>query len=217
VKVQSDRPQAGSVAEGGGNASLGVEGGEGVVTGGCCVVAEVGAGQGAHREVGSEGFEAKHRAVAEIGEPVGPIQAIPSLHYGGEGNTWGTWTQQGVCGRRGGKALCVTPGDLVRSRSTEWGSWAYKPRGEVAGDVVREVGVTRGTAEPRNNRNLGIAAFERRRPGGSKGAGFGEGVTVDMANRACIERVGGFGLMVAEAMTEPGQPRILSVTWRGVG
>jgi hypothetical protein len=25
-----------------------------------------GAGQGAHREVGSEGFEAKHRAVADV-------------------------------------------------------------------------------------------------------------------------------------------------------
>ena len=86
-----------------------------------------GAGQGAHREVGSGGFEAKHRAVADIGEPVGLIQMMPSPHYGGEGNTWGIWAQQGVCGRRGGKVLCVTPGDLVWSRSTESGSWAYKP------------------------------------------------------------------------------------------
>ena len=77
-----------------------------------------GAGQGAHREVGSEGFEANRRAVAEIGEPVGQIQVIPSLHYGGEGSTWGAWTQQGVCGRHGGKGACVTPGGLVRSRST---------------------------------------------------------------------------------------------------
>jgi hypothetical protein len=45
------------------------------------------AGQGAHREVGSEGFAAKRRAVAEQGEPVGQIQAAPSRHYGGEGNT----------------------------------------------------------------------------------------------------------------------------------
>src|SRR3979411_716394 len=67
------------------------------------VVLSGGAGQGACREVGSEGFEAKHRAVAENGEPVGPIQVMPSLHYGGEGNTWGAWAQQGVCGRRGGK------------------------------------------------------------------------------------------------------------------
>ena len=217
MKVQPDRPQAGSVAEGGGNASLGVDGRWGVVAVGCHVVLSVAAGQGAHREVGSEGFEAKHRAVAEIGEPVGPIQAIPSPHYGGEGNTWGTWTQQGVCGRRGGKALCVTPGDLVRSRSTELGSWAYKPRGEVAGDAVREVGVTHGTAEPRNNRNLGIVASKRRRLGGSKGAGLGKGSRWKWRADACIERVGGHGLMVAEAMTEPGQPRILSMTWRGVG
>jgi hypothetical protein len=128
----------------------------------CWVVPTSGAGQGAHREVGSEGFEAKHRAVAEIGEPVGPIQMMPSLHYGGEGNTWGIWAQQGVCGRRGGKVLCVTPGDLVWSRSTETGSWAYKPRGEIAGDAVREVGVIRGTDEPRNNRNLGTVVVVRR-------------------------------------------------------
>lgn len=159
MKVQSDRLQAGSVAEGGGNASLGAVERRGVVAVGCRIWLIGGAGQGAHREVGSEGFEVKHRAVAEIGEPVGPIQVMPSLHYGGEGNTWGTWAQQGVCGRRGGKVLCVTPGDLVWSRLTELGSWAYKPRGEIAGDAVREVGVTHGTGEPRNNRNLGIVAL----------------------------------------------------------
>jgi hypothetical protein len=129
VKVQSDRPQAGSVAEGGGNASLGVAERRGAVAVGCRVWLFGGAGQGACREVGSEGFEAKHRAVAEDGEPVGPIQVMPSLHYGGEGNTWGAWAQQGVCGRRGGKVLCVTPGGLVRSHSTEW----------VAGRISREV------------------------------------------------------------------------------
>jgi hypothetical protein len=120
VKVQSDRPQAGSVAEGGGNASLGAVERRGVVAVGCRIWLIGGAGQGAHCEVGSEGFEAKHRAVAESGEPVGQIQVMPSLHYGGEGNTWGTWAQQGVCGRRGGKVLCVTPGGLVWSHSTEW-------------------------------------------------------------------------------------------------
>src|SRR5437660_10600981 len=140
---------------------------------GCCVGLTGGAGQGAHREVGSEGFEAKHRAVADIGEPVGPVQMMPSLHYGGEGNTWGIWTQQGVCGRRGGKALCVTPGGLVRSRSTETGSWAYKPRGEIAGDAVREVGVVRGTGEPRNNRNLGTVVWVRRRAATQKASTWG--------------------------------------------
>jgi hypothetical protein len=142
---------------------------------GCRVVLSGGAGQGAHREVGSEGFEAKHRAVADIGEPVGPIQVMPSLHYGGEGNTWGIWTQQGVCGRRGGKVLCVTPGGLVRSYSTEWGSWAYKPKGEVASDAVREVGVVHGTAEPRNNRNLGTVVLMRRRAVTHKGTDPGKG------------------------------------------
>jgi hypothetical protein len=102
VKVQSDRPQAGSVAEGGGNASLGAAERRGAVAVGCRVWLIGGAGQGACREVGSEGFEAKHRAVAENGEPVGPIQVMPSLHYGGEGNTWGAWAQQGVCGPREG-------------------------------------------------------------------------------------------------------------------
>src|SRR5262249_47710497 len=115
------------------------------------------AGQGAHREVGSEGFEANRRAVAEVvGEPVGQIQVIPSLHYGGEGSSWGAWTQQGVCGRRGGKATRVTPGGLARSRSTGLGTWAYKPSGEVAGDVVREVGVTHGTQEPGQSKSPGI-------------------------------------------------------------
>jgi hypothetical protein len=145
------------------------------VVDGCHFVLADGAGQGARREVGSEGFEAKHRAVAEIGEPVGPIQVMPSLHYGGEGNTWGTWAQQGVCGRRGGKVLCVTPGDLAWSRSTELGSWAYKPGGEIAGDAVREVGVTRGTYEPGNNRNPGTAVLVRRRAVTQKAPAWGRG------------------------------------------
>src|SRR4051794_31508622 len=114
------------------------------------------AGQGAHREVGSEGFEANRRAVAEIGEPVGQIQVMPSLHYGGEGSTWDAWAQQGVCGRHGGKGARVTPGGLVRSRSTGLGTWAYKPRGEVARNAVREVGVTHGTHEPGKSKSLGI-------------------------------------------------------------
>ncbi len=121
----------------------------------CCLRLEC-AGQGAHREVGSEGFEAKRRAVAEDGEPVGQIQVIPGLRYGGEGSTWGAWTQQGVCGRHGGKAARVTPGGLVWSRPTGLGTWAYKPFGEVAGDAVREVGVIHGTQEPGQNKSLGI-------------------------------------------------------------
>ena len=108
MKVQSDRPQAGSVAEGGGNASLGVVGRHGTV--GVMVVRRLGlidgAGQGACREVGSEWFEAKHRTVADIGEPVGPIQVMLGLHYGGEGNTWGIWIQQSLYGEYGWSIFC---------------------------------------------------------------------------------------------------------------
>src|SRR5215212_2406672 len=88
---------------------------------------------------------------------------------------WGAWAQQGVCGRRGGEVLCVTPGGLVWSHSTELGSWAYKPRGEIAGDVVREVGVAHGTAEPWNNRNLGIVVCVRRRAVTQKASTWGRG------------------------------------------
>jgi len=159
------------------------------------------AGQGAHREVGSEGFEAKRRAVAEQGEPVGQIQGKPSLHYGGEGNTWSPWAQQGVCGRHGGEGACVTPGDLVRSRPTGLGTWAYKPRGEVAGDAVREVGVTHGTHELRSNTSLGTAL----KSGGAvtqKASSRGKGSRWIWRTMRVSGRVGESGLMVAAAMTE---------------
>ncbi|MGH7743622.1 MAG: hypothetical protein ACREQ5_02200, partial [Candidatus Dormibacteria bacterium] len=42
-------------------------------------------------------------SLADGGEPVGPIQVMPSPHYGGEGNTWGTWAQQGG----GGTGVCL--------------------------------------------------------------------------------------------------------------
>ena len=56
---------------------------------GTAVSEEACAGQGAHREVGSEGSAANRRAAAEQGEPVGHVQRQLSLHYRGEGNTWG--------------------------------------------------------------------------------------------------------------------------------
>jgi hypothetical protein len=61
------------------------------------------AGQGAHREVGSEGFAANRRAVADEGDPVGQIQRQPSLHYGGEGNTWGAGHNKVCAGGTAGK------------------------------------------------------------------------------------------------------------------
>lgn len=49
----------------------------------------------------------------------------------------------------------MTPGGLARFRSTGSGTWAYKPHGENAGDVVREVGVIHGTREPRQSKSPG--------------------------------------------------------------
>ena len=60
---------------------------------------------------------------------------------------------------------------------TGTGTWSHKPMGEVDGDAVREVGVTRGTHEPGHHINPGIASNERRRVGDPKGVGQGEGVT----------------------------------------
>ena len=114
-----------------------------------------GAGQGAHREVGSEGFEAKHRAVAEIGEPVGPIQVMPSLHYGGEGSTWGPGHNKVCAGGTVGKYTALPREISYGPARRGWVAGRISRRGEVVGDAVREVGVTRGTQEPRNNRSLG--------------------------------------------------------------
>jgi len=168
------------------------------------------AGQGAHREVGSEGFAANHRAVAEQGEPVGqnPGETEPAV-----------W-------RRRKYLECLDASRCVRAarweRNTRYpgrsrtvplltgtGTWAYKPKGEVAGDAVREVGVTRGTHEPRNNRNLGTVSSEGRRAGDPIGVSQGEGVTSGdgEAGLQAGEYVKG-GLMVAAAMTETPEPRI---------
>jgi len=137
------------------------------------------AGQGAHREVGSEGFAANHRAVAEQGEPVGQIpgESEPALwrrskyleHLGASRCVRAARWERNM--RYPGRSRTVPP-------RRGMGTWAYKPKGEVAGKVVREVGVTRGTQEPGNNRNPGTASSERRRAGDSKGVGQGEGVTL---------------------------------------
>lgn len=172
LKSSRTAPQAGSVAKGGGNASpgTGLSDGKEVMQ----VLQEDCAGQGAHRKARSEGFAANRRAVAEQGEPVGQIQVLPSRHYDGEGNTWGAWAQ-GVCGRHGGEGTRVTSGDLAWSCSTEQEIWAYKPQREVAGDAVREVGVTSGTQEPRPNTSLGIVVSERRRAVTQKAPTRGKG------------------------------------------
>lgn len=162
------------------------------------------AGQGAHREVGSEGFAANHRAVAEYGEPVGqsPGDTEPAL-------------------RRRRKYLeclgaprCVRAARWERSRRypgrsrnlpdlTGSGTWAYKPTGEVAGDGLREVGVTSGTREPGKNKSPGTALVVGRRAVTQKAPTRGKG-----SRREMVIRVGErasrrlSGLMVAAAMTE---------------
>jgi hypothetical protein len=142
------------------------------------VLASSQAGQGAHREVGSEGYAANHRAVAESGEPVGQNP--------GETRA-GTTAAKEILGAPGCIKVCAG-GTVAQEHAlprevsyglilTGMGTWAYKPAGEVAGDAVREVGVTRGTQEPGNTRTPGIASSERRRADDPKGVGQGEGVT----------------------------------------
>ena len=162
------------------------------------------AGQGAHREVGSEGFAANHRAVAEQGEPVGqsPGETEPAL-------------------RRRRKYLeCLGASRCVRAarwdRSMRYpgrsrtvpcptgpGTWAYKPRGEVAGDAVREVGVASGTHEPGKSKSPGTVFSVTRRAVTQKAPTRGKGPRREMAIRVgdrASRRPS--GLMVAAAMTE---------------
>jgi len=74
-------------------------------------------GQGVHREVESEGFAEKYRAVIEGATPLmnrsAKGGARSSLHYGGEGVLIHP-PYQGVCGRHGTEDLDVTPGGLIR-------------------------------------------------------------------------------------------------------
>ena len=115
------------------------------------------AGQGAHREVGSEGFEANRRAVAELSANRSArsrryraciTEAKEVLGEPGRNKVFagGTAGKQHALPRE----ISYGPG------LTGLGTWAYKPRGEVDGDAVREVGVTHGTQEPGQNKSPGI-------------------------------------------------------------
>ena len=115
------------------------------------------AGQGAHREVGSEGFAAKRRAVAELTANRSArsrryraciTEAKEVLGEPGRNRVFagGTAGKQHALPRE----ISYGPGP------TGPGTWAYKPSGEVAGDVVREVGVTHGTQEPGKSKSPGI-------------------------------------------------------------
>jgi len=137
------------------------------------------AGQGAHREVGSEGFEANRRAVAELSANRSArsrryractMEAKEVLGEPGRNKVFagGTVGKQHALPRE----ISYDPG------LTGLGTWAYKPQGEIAGDVVREVGVIHGTQEPGQNKASGSSPCgtagrrpKRRCPGGSGHAG----------------------------------------------
>jgi hypothetical protein len=73
-------------------------------------------GQGVHREVESERFEEKHRAVIKeesVMNRSAKDGARSSLHYGDEGTLIHP-SYQGVCELRGVEDQCVTPGGLIR-------------------------------------------------------------------------------------------------------
>jgi hypothetical protein len=73
-------------------------------------------GQGVHREVESEGFAEKYRAVVEGATPrtnrSAKGGARSSRHYGGEGVSIHP-PHQGVCERHGTEDQRVTPGGLI--------------------------------------------------------------------------------------------------------
>jgi hypothetical protein len=162
------------------------------------------AGQGAHREVGSEGFAAKHRAVAEQGEPVGQIpgETEPALwrrrkyleHLGASRCVRAARCERGM--RYPGRSRSLL-------RPTGPGTWAYKPEGEVAGDGLREVGVASGTHEPGKSKSPGTVPAEGRRAATQKAPTRGKGPRREVATQAggqASRRTS--GLMVAAAMTE---------------
>lgn len=114
------------------------------------------AGQGAHREVGSEGFEANCRAVAKLMAN----RSARSRRY--RACTTGAKEVLGEPGRNkvfaggtAGKQHALPREISYGPGPTGLGTWAYKPSGEVAGDAVREVGVAHGTREPGKSKSPG--------------------------------------------------------------
>ncbi len=112
-------------------------------------VIETPGGQGVHREVESEGFEEKYRAVIEGATPLmnrsakGGAKVEPALlrrrrfliHP----------PHQGVCGRHGTEDLDVTPGGLVLVPGWRRDKRPYKPQGEVGSEAGRVVGQPHST------------------------------------------------------------------------
>ena len=81
-------------------------------------------GQGAHREVGSEGLAENHRVVIEGShpddEPVGQRWGMVEPALWRRRRQGSTPSYHGVCGRHGGEEARVTQGDLVSSKRQVW-------------------------------------------------------------------------------------------------
>src|SRR5262249_53813088 len=133
-----------------------------------------------------EGFAVNHRAVAEQGEPVGQNP--------GE-NRAGTMAAKEILGAPGCIKVCAggtvaqehaLPREVSYGPSpTGMGTWAYKPEGEVAGDAVREVGVTRGTRTREQHETLGPSPARDGGPATQKASVRGKESRREMVNWAC--------------------------------
>jgi hypothetical protein len=119
-------------------------------------------GQGVHREVESEGFEEKYRAVIQGAVPTmnrsAKGEARSSLHYGGEGVLIHS-PHQGVCGRHGTEDSCVTPGGLVRFSSGIEISDPISDR-EMGSDAERVVGQLHSTSSMTKVVRLSVSRAE---------------------------------------------------------
>ncbi len=131
--------QAGSEAKGGVDTSPGVRvlGGRKEVT---MALRDDDAGQGAHREVGSEGFAANRRAVVEEDEPVGQ-----SSGHTEPATRWRRKYLEGLGASRWVRAArrrrsMRYPGRSRTVPTDGLGTWAYKPSCEIVAEAVREVG-----------------------------------------------------------------------------
>jgi hypothetical protein len=125
-------------------------------------------GQGAHREMRSEGLAENHRVVIEgsdpRAEPVGPRWGMVEPALWRRRHEGSTSSYQGVCGRHGGEDMGVTQGGLVSSKRKVW------PR---CGDTRRRkgghTGNTKGDLKPPGGR----CGYKRQRNSSRCGARSG--------------------------------------------
>ncbi len=127
----------GSISTGGGNASPARERGQVWSTlhgherasgrqprGTWSRLGQLSGGQGAHREVGSEGRAENHRVVSKGScpddEPGGPRRGRVEPALWRRRRVGSSPASHGVCGRHGGEEAWVTQGDLVSSERQVW-------------------------------------------------------------------------------------------------